>query len=98
MKLGSETQHKYSIKIYFHSFVDYHHLQSILAAVTSHSPTALTIKSILTVTLSGSAVGSIKCSYFDTIIKPILENCKWLKKLCANSANDHALQSSKVFF
>ena len=33
------------------------------------------------VTLSENAPGGIKCSYFDTIISPILKNRKWLKKL-----------------
>ena len=46
---------------------------------------------------SGNAPGRMKYPYFDTIISPTLKNCKWLK-ICAGSANFHALQSFEVFF
>ena len=35
--------------------------------------------------------------YFNNI-SPTLKKCKWLKKLCTGSANDHVHQSSEVFF
>ena len=31
-------------------------------------------------------------------ISPALKKCKWLKKLCTGSANDHALRSFEVLF
>ena len=37
--------------------------------------------------------GDIKCPYLNNMISPTVKKCKWLKKLCTNSANDHVLQS-----
>ena len=45
-----------------------------------------------------NAPSSIKYSYFaHVIISPTLKKCKWLKRLCAYSANDHVLQSFQYF-
>ena len=53
--------------------------------------TASSVKSIPVATLFGNVPGSIKGQYFHTIIPAALRNCKWLKKLCADSANNHVL-------
>ena len=94
-ELGPETVHKapisIHIKIYLSSFVDYQHLQKYFYNWYITLNTASSVKSISEVTLSGNAPSNIQCPYFNTIISPILKNCKWLKKFYAGKTNDHVL-------
>ena len=88
------------IKIYLWSFADYQYsYKSILTTGTSFTVNLWFIHEInIRVTLSGTASSRIKCPQFvHPIISSTLKNCTWFKTLCPYSANDHALQSLKVF-
>ena len=100
------------LRQWFCTFVVYHSLRVqqsnqlyipssykiIFTFATSHWTSASSVKTVSGVTLSRNAPGSIKCPYFDTIISHTLKNYKRLKKLRANSANDHVVQSFEAIF
>ena len=98
VKVGPEIVHKYSDQNLFTIILHYQHPQKYFYICNIILNYSLSVKSISGVTLSGNPPGIIKCPYFDTIISHTLKNWKWLKTLCADSANDHVLQSFEVFF
>ena len=87
-----------TLNIYIKIYYDYLYITIIYKCIFTTGKFYWTAASVVK-SISKNTAGSIKCSYFSClIILPTLKNCKYIKKICAYSANDQVLQSFEVYF